>query len=162
MVCCWNSEIWNRCSIIIALSYHNSPKLVFYTVFWFLWFQSASSLRRKFERNAAQTTEESRSYERFTRHLCCLQRLTAMLRARLHGEFHPGLKFQTGFWNKSSENQVVDYMERDSARGAIQPGLKILARYSQTGLNCAPGWIPLHVIDNLVFWGFLFSNLIRP
>ena len=35
-----------------------------------------------------------------------------------------GLKFQTGFWNKSSENQVVDYMERDSARGAIQPGLK--------------------------------------
>ena len=27
-----------------------------------------------------------------------------------------GLKFQTGFWNKSSENQVVDYMERDSAR----------------------------------------------
>ena len=61
------------------------------------------------------------------------------LRARLHGEFHPGLKFQlkfqTGFWNKSSENQVVDYMERDSARGAIQPGLKILARYSQTGLG---------------------------
>ena len=54
------------------------------------------------------------------------------LRARLHGEFHPGLKFQTGFWNKSSQNQVVDYMERDSARGAIQPGLKILARYSQT------------------------------
>ena len=57
------------------------------------------------------------------------------LRARLHGEFHPGLKFQTGFWNKSSENQVVDYMERDSARGAIQPGLKILAQYSQTGLG---------------------------
>ena len=46
-----------------------------------------------------------------------------------------GLKFQTGFRNKSSENQVVDYMERDSARGAIQPGLKILARYSQTGLG---------------------------
>ena len=45
------------------------------------------------------------------------------------------LKFQTGFWNKSSENQIVDYMERDSARGAIQPGLKILARYSQTGLG---------------------------
>ena len=44
-----------------------------------------------------------------------------------------GLKFQTGFWNKSSENQVVDYMESDSARGAIQPGLKILAQYSQTG-----------------------------
>ena len=41
-----------------------------------------------------------------------------------------GLKFQIGFWNKSSENQVVDYMERDSARGAIQPGLKILARNS--------------------------------
>ena len=26
-------------------------------------------------------------------------------------------------------------MERDSARGAIQPGLKILARYPQTGLG---------------------------
>jgi len=26
-------------------------------------------------------------------------------------------------------------MERDSARGAIQPGLKILARYIQTGLG---------------------------
>ena len=26
-------------------------------------------------------------------------------------------------------------MEFDSARGAIQPGLKILARYSQTGLG---------------------------
>ena len=38
------------------------------------------------------------------------------LRARLHGEFHPGLKFQTGFWNKSSDKQVVDYIEKDSAR----------------------------------------------
>ena len=28
-----------------------------------------------------------------------------------------------------------DYMERDSARGAIQPGLKILARFEQTGLG---------------------------
>ena len=26
-------------------------------------------------------------------------------------------------------------MERDSARGAIQPGLKILARFAQTGLG---------------------------
>ena len=26
-------------------------------------------------------------------------------------------------------------MERDSARGAIQPGLKILARFGQTGLG---------------------------
>ena len=26
-------------------------------------------------------------------------------------------------------------MDRDSARGAIQPGLKILARYAQTGLG---------------------------
>ena len=26
------------------------------------------------------------------------------------------LNFQPGFWNKSSENQIVDYMERDSAR----------------------------------------------
>ena len=51
------------------------------------------------------------------------------LRAWLHGEFQPG------FWNKSSENQIVDYMERDSARGAIQPRLKILARSSQTGLG---------------------------
>ena len=62
-------------------------------------------------------------------------RSSTLFRARLHGEFQPGLKFQTGFWNKSSENQVVDYMERDSARGAIQPGLKILARYSKTGLG---------------------------
>ena len=61
--------------------------------------------------------------------------MTSRLRAWLHGEFHPGLKFQPGLWNKSSENQIVDYMERDSARGAIQPGLKILARYSQTGLG---------------------------
>ena len=30
---------------------------------------------------------------------------------------------------------IVDYLERDSARGAIQPGLKILARYIQTGLG---------------------------
>ena len=62
------------------------------------------------------------------------------LRAWLHGEFHPGLTFQTGFWSKSPENQIVDYMERDSARGAIQSGLKILARYSQTGLG-------FHVIE---------------
>ena len=47
------------------------------------------------------------------------------LRAWLHGEFQPV------FCNKSFENQTVDYMEKDSARGAIQPGLKILARYSQ-------------------------------
>ena len=60
---------------------------------------------------------------------------TADLRARLHGEFHPGLKSQAGFWNKSSQNQIVDYMERDSARGAIQLGLKILKRYAQTGLG---------------------------
>ena len=58
------------------------------------------------------------------------------------------LKFQTGFWNKSSENQVVDYMDRDSGRGAIQPGLKILAWYSQTGLGFSAGqtgW-KIHVI----------------
>ena len=62
--------------------------------------------------------------------------------AWLHGEFHPGLKFQPGFWNKSSENQIVDYLERDSARGTIQPVLKILARYSQTGLRFSawPNW----------------------
>ena len=57
------------------------------------------------------------------------------IRAWLHGEFHPGLQFQAGFWNKSSENQIVDYMERDSAWGAIQPMLKILPWYSQTGLG---------------------------
>ena len=28
----------------------------------------------------------------------------------------PRLKFQTSFWKKSSENQIVNYMERDSAR----------------------------------------------
>ena len=32
-------------------------------------------------------------------------------------------------------SQIVDYMERDSARGEIQPGLKILARFGQTGLG---------------------------
>ena len=30
---------------------------------------------------------------------------------------------------------IVNYMERDSARGAIQPGLKILARFAQTRLG---------------------------
>ena len=64
-----------------------------------------------------------------------MQRDPSDLRAWLHGEFHPGLKFQPGFCNKSFENQIVDYMEKDSARGAIQPRLKILARYSQTGLG---------------------------
>ena len=29
-------------------------------------------------------------------------------------------------------------MDRDSALGAVQPGLKILARYSQTGLGFSP------------------------
>ena len=37
--------------------------------------------------------------------------------------------------NKSSYNKIVDYMERDSARGAIQPRLIILARYIQTVLG---------------------------
>ena len=44
-----------------------------------------------------------------------------------------GLKFQTGFWNKSSKIQIVNYMESDSTRGAIQPGLRILARFSKLG-----------------------------
>ena len=56
-------------------------------------------------------------------------------KAWLHGEFQPGLKFQPSFWNKSSQNQIVDYMERDSARGEIQPRLKILAQFDQTGLG---------------------------
>ena len=38
------------------------------------------------------------------------------IRAWLPGEFHPGLKFPPGFWNKSSKNQIVDSMGRDSAR----------------------------------------------
>ena len=46
-----------------------------------------------------------------------------------------GMKFQPGFCNKSFENQSVDYMEKDSARGAIQPRLKILARFENTGLG---------------------------
>ena len=32
-------------------------------------------------------------------------------------------------------NSFVDCMERDSARGAIQPGLKILAQFAQTVLG---------------------------
>ena len=40
-----------------------------------------------------------------------------------------GLKSQPGFRNKSSENQIVDYLEMGSARA------QILARYSQTGLG---------------------------
>ena len=35
----------------------------------------------------------------------------------------------------SETNQIVDYMENFSARSAIQPGLKILARFGQTGLG---------------------------
>ena len=31
--------------------------------------------------------------------------------------------------------KIVDYMERDPAQGAIQPGLKIIARSLQTGLG---------------------------
>ena len=48
--------------------------------------------------------------------LCRCTSRRKSFRSPLNGEFHPGLKFQPGFWNKSSENQVVDYMERDSAR----------------------------------------------
>ena len=51
------------------------------------------------------------------------------------GPFLTGLKFSPGFGNKSSQNQIADYMERDSARGTIQPGTKILARYFQTRLG---------------------------
>ena len=50
------------------------------------------------------------------------------------------------FWNKSFENQIVDYMEKDLARGAIQPGLKILLCF-RSSVNflteiCVlpPGW----------------------
>ena len=52
-----------------------------------------------------------------------------ILRAKLHGEFHRGLKFQPRFWNKSSSNEIADFMEKDSAWCAIQHGLKIPARY---------------------------------
>ena len=34
-----------------------------------------------------------------------------------------GLKFQPGFCNKSFENQIIDYMEMDSARAELRPGL---------------------------------------
>ena len=50
-------------------------------------------------------------------------------------------------------NIIVDYMERDSARGAIQPGLKILAQFDQTGLGFSaraelrPGLKKSHVIE---------------
>ena len=70
---------------------------------------------------------------------------TFWVRVRLLGEFHPGLKFQSGLWNKSFEKQIVDYMERDSARGAIQPGLKILAQYAQTGLGFSSGQTGLKI-----------------
>ena len=48
-------------------------------------------------------------------------------------------KWPSNFWiwcnfQLQLEILFVDYMERDSARGAIQPGLNILAWYSQTGL----------------------------
>ena len=76
MFSCWNLEVHDRCSIIIALSYDSSPKLVFYTAFWFLWFQSTMSLCRKFERNAAKRTEESLLQ---IHGACCLHRLTVML-----------------------------------------------------------------------------------
>ena len=49
------------------------------------------------------------------------------LRAWLHGEFQPG------FWNKFSWNQIGDYMQKDSSRAAIQPGLKILAQFFKPG-----------------------------
>ena len=67
--------------------------------------------------------------------ICISRHVGGHALAWLHGEFHPGLKFQPGFCNKSFENQIVDYMEKDSARGAIQPGLKILARFENTGLG---------------------------
>ena len=43
--------------------------------------------------------------------------------AILFPAFQPGLKF------------LFDYMRFFSARGAIQPGLRILARFDQTGLG---------------------------
>ena len=46
--------------------------------------------------------------------------------------FQPGLKFQPGFWNNSSRNQIGDYMEKDLARAAIQPGLKNLKKPEKT------------------------------
>ena len=93
---------------------------------------------------------------------------------RLHGQFQPGRKTPISvrkFTEVRKHNRYAcsrsffspgwknhgDYMDF-SARLA---GLKILARYSQTGLGFSaraelhPGWIPLHVIDNLVFRGFV-------
>ena len=63
--------------------------------------------------------------------------------AMLFPAFQPGLKF------------LFDDMR------FFQPELKILARFDQTGLGFSaraelhPGWIPLHVIDNLILRGFL-------
>ena len=45
---------------------------------------------------------------------------------------------------------IVDYMERDSARGAIQPGLKILAQYAQTGLGFSAGQTGLKIWKSLM------------
>ena len=99
---------------------------------------------------------------------------------RLHGQFQPGRKTpisvrkftevrkhnryacSRSFFSQGWKNDS-DYMDF-SARLA---GLKIVARFENTGLgfsaraelrpglNCAPGWILLHVIDNLVFKGFV-------
>ena len=50
----------------------------------------------------------------------------------------PGLYCQFKAFGENLTKRMefaLDYMERDSARGAIHPGPKILARYLQTGLG---------------------------
>ena len=62
-------------------------------------------------------------------------------------ELNLALKSPVGEWSCNNTyihtqivwKQIVDYMERDSAQGAIQPGLKIQARYSQTRLGFSAG-----------------------
>ena len=52
--------------------------------------------------------------------------------------------------NKFSWNQISDYMEKDSARAAIQPGLKILARFSKPGQDFQPGQTDWKIWKNLM------------
>ena len=104
---------------------------------------------------------------------------------RLHAQFQPGRKTQISvrkftevrkhsryacsrsFFSPGWKNDSDYRLSRLHGFSARLAGLKILARFENTGLgfsaraelrprlNCAPSWIPLHVIDNLVFRGFV-------
>jgi len=45
------------------------------------------------------------------------------------------ISWRISSWAEVSARLLVDYIERDTPQDAIQPGLKILARYFQTGLG---------------------------